>query len=114
MGTLTCENETEDGEMENLLTSLADIGHTGAVSGNMTATVKEQPEASLIEPETNLQSDEIGLTISMPADYFIEDAFERLEKLIVAKGTLIKKALGIDELPIEKTEKKLHFLGLKR
>ena len=114
VGTLTCENETEDEKMENLLTSLTDMGHTGAVSGNMTATVKEQPEASLIEPETNLQSDEIGLTISMPADYFTEDAFERLEKLIVAKGTLIKRALGIDELPIEKTEEKVTFPWFKK
>lgn len=117
VGTLTCENEAEDaedGEMGNLLESLADMGYMGTVPGNMTATVEEQPEASLIEPENNLQSAEIGLTISMPAGYFTEDALARLEKLIAAKGSLIKKALGIDAIPIEKTEDRVTFPWFKK
>ena len=114
VGTFTCENEAGDVEMEKLLTNLADKGYTGTVPGNMAAAVEEQPEASLIEPEHNLQSDEIGLTISMPAGYFTEDAFARLEKLIAAKGSLIKKALGVDALPIEKTEDRVTFPWFKK
>lgn len=114
VGTLTCENETEDETMENLLASLVDMGHTGTVAGNMATTVKEQPETSLVKQEIKAHSEEIGLTISMPAHYFAEDAFERLERLIAAKGTLIKKAFGIDELPIEKTEEKVTFPWFKK
>lgn len=113
VGTLTCENE-EDDKIEDFLTRLADMGYAGTVTGNMAVTVKEQPETSLVERESKTQSEEIGLTISMPIDYFTEDAFERLEKLIAAKGTLIKKALGIDELPIEKTEEKVTFPWFKK
>lgn len=94
VGTLTCENEAEDAELGKLLTNLADKGYTGTVPGNMVAAVEEQPEASLIEPENNLQSNEIGLTVSMPAGYFTEEALARLEKLIAAKGTFDKKGLG--------------------
>lgn len=50
----------------------------------------------------------------MPAGYFTEEALARLEKLIAAKGTLIKKALGIDELPIEKTEDRVTFPWFKK
>lgn len=54
------------------------------------------------------------VTVSMPAGYFTEEALARLEKLIAAKGTLIKKALGIDELPIEKTEDRVTFPWFKK
>lgn len=50
----------------------------------------------------------------MPAGYFTEDALARLEKLIVAKGSLIKKALGIDAIPIEKTEDRVTFPWFKK
>lgn len=117
VGILTCENEEGEIEMGKLLTNLADKGYTGTVSGNMAAAVKAQPKESLIEPENNLQSAEIGFTISMPAGYFTEEALarlEKLEKLIAAKGSLIKKALGVDALPIEKTEDRVTFPWFKK
>lgn len=45
----------------------------------------------------------------MPRTYFTEDAIGNLENLIEAKGSLIKKALGLEELPIEVTEDKVSF-----
>lgn len=49
------------------------------------------------------------LTIEMPLEDFSEDNLQNLEKLIASKATLIKKALGISSLEIEKTESTIRF-----
>lgn len=41
-----------------------------------------------------------GLTISMPASSFTEGSLHNLRDLLIAKGKLLCKALGIDSLPI--------------
>ncbi len=50
-----------------------------------------------------------SLTIEMPLDGFTDDRIANLEKLIASKAGLIRKALGVDELPIERTETTLRF-----
>ena len=49
------------------------------------------------------------LTIEMPLDGFTEDALSNLEKLVASKATLIKRAIGVDDLTIERTETTLKF-----
>jgi hypothetical protein len=49
------------------------------------------------------------LTIEMPLDGFTETALENLDRLIASKAALIKKAIGADSLPIERTETTLGF-----
>lgn len=49
------------------------------------------------------------LTIEMPLDGFTEESLVNLEKLIASKAILIKKSLGIDALPVERTETVLKF-----
>jgi len=49
------------------------------------------------------------LTIQMPLDGFDTVAVENLRRLVSAKGELIKKALGVDELPIEQTNEGVCF-----
>ena len=49
------------------------------------------------------------LTIEMPMDGFTEEALSNLEKLVASKATLIKRAIGVDALPIERTETTLRF-----
>lgn len=51
-----------------------------------------------------------GLTIELPMDY---NAVANLEKLLDAKGSLIKEALGITELPIEVRETTVAFPWFK-
>ena len=46
----------------------------------------------------------------MPRSLFTESNLENLKALIAAKGNLIKKALGVDDLPIEVTDEKVSFL----
>lgn len=47
--------------------------------------------------------------ISMPRSLFTDSSLENLKALIAAKGNLIKKALGVDDLPIEVTDEKVSF-----
>lgn len=49
------------------------------------------------------------LTIEMPLSFMTDEGIANLEKLIASKAELIKKALGVDALPIEKTETTLKF-----
>jgi len=49
------------------------------------------------------------LTIEMPLAFMTDEGFANLEKLIASKAELIKKALGVDALPVERTETTLKF-----
>lgn len=49
------------------------------------------------------------LCIEMPLEGFTEATLANLERLITAKATLIKKAVGAEALPIEQTESTLRF-----
>lgn len=49
------------------------------------------------------------LVIEIPKENFTDIALSNLEKILESKGDLIKKALGVEELPIEQTEETLRF-----
>lgn len=57
------------------------------------------------EPEEEIH----GICISMPRSIFTESNLENLKAIVAAKGSLIKKALGVDELPVEVTDTKVSF-----
>ena len=60
--------------------------------------------------ETDADTDETcGVCISMPKSLFTDSSLENLKALIAAKGSLIKKALGVDDLPLEITDTKVSF-----
>ena len=73
----------------------------------------EDPLADCVEDdaaEEQTEAEEItGVCISMPRSFFTDSALENLKALVAAKGSLIKKALGTDELPIEVTDTKVSF-----
>ena len=50
-----------------------------------------------------------AVCISMPKSLFTDSNLENLKALITAKGSLIKKALGVDDLPLEITDTKVSF-----
>jgi hypothetical protein len=62
----------------------------------------EGPQASDCENQD-------ALTIEMPLDGFTEEALANLDKLIASKASLIRKAIGADDLMVVKTEDKLQF-----
>ncbi|MBR3998773.1 MAG: virulence protein [Clostridia bacterium] len=73
----------------------------------------EDPLADCIEDdaaEDQTETEEItGVCISMPRSLFTDSNLENLKAIVAAKGNLIKKALGTEELPIEVTDTKVSF-----
>mgnify|MGYP006887195139 FL=1 len=60
--------------------------------------------------EADADTDEpCGVCISMPKNLFTDSGLENLKALIATKGSLIKKALGVSELPLEITDAKVSF-----
>lgn len=104
---LTCNDMADNEEIDKVLSALAQRGfqRTG------TEYDQPQPEIECEEPQEDCppaytQPDEIGLTVSIPLD---KVAVGNLTNLLEAKGGLIKKALGVDNLPIEITEDTIAF-----
>ena len=55
------------------------------------------------------QNETTGLTVSLPKDGFTDSAIDNLHKLVDAKATLMRKALGAARLDIEITEETVSF-----
>lgn len=81
-------------DIEDLLDQLADRGFI--------AEGKEVPT----EPEETPQSKSVGLTVAIPLENVLVG---NLTKLLEAKATLIKKALGVDDIRIEVDPEKVSF-----
>jgi len=93
-GELTFDSEVGQDDIKTLMKKLQDAG--------LEAEVDEQA-AEEVEPE------ETRLIIQIPKDSLSDEAFEKLTKLVEAKGNLIKKALNVDALPIEADEERIIF-----
>ena len=68
-----------------------------------------EEEISATEGRQTADSEEFGLTVSMPRSNFSEGALENLQALVEAKGELIRHALDVEELPIEISEDEVSF-----
>lgn len=86
------------------------------IDKNGTVTCDDSAEAELLVerlleegfmPEDTPGAD--SLVIEYPKEDINDVALENLHRLVASKESLIKKALGADELPIEVTEDKLRF-----
>ena len=61
------------------------------------------------QSHTDDEDEPCTVCISMPKSLFTDSNLENLKALIAAKGGLIKKALGVDDLPLEITDTKVSF-----
>ena len=95
-GTLLWDERTSQETIDAVLAALA------ATAAGFSYEGEEQ------EPEQPA-ADESGLTVSLPRDGFSDMALENLNRLLDAKGTLIKKALDIEALPLEVTDERVSF-----
>lgn len=68
-----------------------------------------EEEISATEGKQRADSEEFGLTVSMPRSNFSEGALENLQALVEAKGELIRHALDVEELPIEISKDEVSF-----
>lgn len=88
-GAVTFDDRADSEEVENLIERLASMGFDAEPVEREADTGAEQPAAH------------DGLTIQMPAASFTPEALNNLHSLIAAKGRLIRKALGVDLLPVQ-------------
>ena len=93
--TVICESDEASSQLLQSLTERGFRAETAAES----------------ETEENIAPKENGnkTAIEMPGDGFSDTAMANLENLVTSKGSLIKKALGVDSLPIERTESIVAF-----
>ena len=112
-GAVEFDDRADSEEIENLLERLAERGIVAAPAETAqeagTAQESADAENNAEEPETEAQGADLGLTVAMPRDSFTDAALENLRKLVDAKGSLIKKALAVDSLPIETDGEKVSF-----
>lgn len=107
-GALEFDDRADSEEIENLLEQLAERGFTAAEMPDTAADSGKEESTEKVSEDADAepQGENIGLTVAIPLD---KVAVGNLTKLLDAKGSLIKKALGIAELPIEITEDAVSF-----
>ena len=96
-------------EVERLLKFLARKGFTPQGTKTTNTCVDEVVEKTSDRSQSEPHSESLGLTVAMPRDYFSKDSLENLQRLIGSKASLIKKALGIESLPIQVDDEKVSF-----
>ena len=97
-GTLEFDDRADSEEIENLIETLDSQGF------------KADPQVvEASEPVESAPAEVDGLCISMPASLFTETTLQNLKDIIASKGNLIRKALGVDELPVEVGDTKVSF-----
>lgn len=100
-GNLEFDDRADSEEIENLIETLAQQGFIAEAQ-----EAKEEDNASVYDKPEAMPT---GLCVSMPRSLFTDTALANLDALVTVKGSLIKKALGVDKLPIEVTEHKVSF-----
>lgn len=63
----------------------------------------------IVQSHTEDEDEPYAVCVSMPRSLFTDSNLENLKALITAKGSLIKKALGVADLPLEITDAKISF-----
>ncbi|MDD3400772.1 MAG: virulence protein [Eubacteriales bacterium] len=103
-GGVTFDDRADSEEIEMLVEALLERGF-GPEAG---FTEAEPTEEETVADDAS-EPDETRLCISMPQSLFTEAALLNLDRLLEAKGELIKKALGVSELPVVKVDGKVCF-----
>lgn len=94
-----------------LIKELQERGYRGAAEGGITPVapqedvIDEVPDRQQETPEERTA----GLTISIPKEIIGDEDIPKLQKMLEAKGALIKKALGVAELPVVIEAEKVCF-----
>jgi len=81
------------------------LGGMGAVA----VFINLNGEAGRQTNETSQADKSCSLVIEMPRDGFTDATIENLKRLVESKATLMKRAFGITELPIELSEEAIRF-----
>ena len=109
-GVLSFDNRADTGVIENLLEQLAEHGFTA----ELPETAPDSPDTAENSEVEEVPGDEeitehdetVGLTIYLPKD---KANIDLLRQLVQGKSGLIKKALGLKDLPIEEDSDEIVF-----
>lgn len=101
-GTLLFDDRADSEEVEQVLETIAAAGFECEAHDGEKLPIEEESKAI----DTAPQNKTVGLMVEIPLD---KVAVGNLTKLLDAKGGLIKKALGVDTLPIEIQEDRVAF-----
>ncbi len=72
--------------------------------------LETEPDSQPTDEETDEETEEAyGLTVSLPREDYSAEALDNLKRLVASKASLIKKSLGLTELPIEVDDKVISF-----
>ena len=100
-GTLVFDDMADSEEVEQVLETVAAAGFECEAQDGEEQASEEGSESAETAPE-----EDPGLTVEIPLN---KVSIGNLTKLLEAKGTLIKKALGVDALPVEIEEDRAAF-----
>lgn len=105
-GALEFDDGANSGEIEKLLERLADRGIAAGSAETAQAWLAARKEELSEDSENGQQEANVGLTVEIPLD---KVQVGNLTKLLDAKGSLIKKALGVDDLRFEIRDDRIAF-----
>ena len=99
-GSLTFSDMLDSAVVERLLEHIYDEGFD---------IDQSHTEEDDTDSTDNVIGDLSGISIQLPASEFTESSLANLQAIIDAKGNLIKKALGAEELPINRLGNRIDF-----
>jgi hypothetical protein len=102
-GTVIYDEQAEESFIRAILEKAAVAGFTAETEA---ATPAGEPDAKAKEADMVTAAKDTGLVISFPAD---KVNLENLQKLLKSKSELIKKALEVEDFPIEETDDQISF-----
>ena len=103
-GTVSYNEQTEENTIQAISEKAAAAGFTAETKE--AAAPAGEPDAQAKEADTVTAAKDTGLVISFPADRV---NLENLQKLLKSKSELIKKALEVEDFPIEETDDQISF-----
>ena len=109
-GTVTCPDGTDEGQIEMLIRELAHDGFIDERVGDAAKPAEPKAvEPGKLKKETPRTVDPDRLSVELPKDGMTPIAMENLRRLVVSKATLLKKALGTDNLLITEHPDRIEF-----
>ncbi|ETA80990.1 hypothetical protein [Youngiibacter fragilis] len=105
-GELIFEDGADISKLELLIERLAEHDFEAEITETIPVeSLTDEPEKAE-QPTVPIE----GLVIELPRTTFTDRSLENLKQLLESKGELIKKALQLEELPLEVTDERVSFL----
>ena len=113
-GILIIEGGMEPEKLQEFLKYLEEKGFHTIVPAVQTEPTEDTAELAAqaeyeMEPEDTPTEEPTLLTIEVPRDGFTEESIINLQKIIDSKASLLRKALGTDDLSVQISEDRIAF-----